>query len=85
MDDPRDVHTKVVGIIAEQMGVSVDNIRLDSSLVGDLGADSLDTPELVMLIEDEFGIYVDGPTEEKFETVQDIIDATKKIVYRFGS
>lgn len=81
MDDPRDVHTKVIRIIAEQMGVSIDNIRLDSSLAGDLGADSLDVPELSMLIEDEFGIYVDQSTEEKFETVQDIVDATKKIVY----
>ena len=64
------VEDQVRGIIAEQLGVKADEIKNDASFVDDLGADSLDTVELVMALEEEF------PDEEaeKITTVQQAID-----------
>ena len=56
-------------IIAEQMGVSVDTITDETSFVNDLGADSLDTVELVMNLEDAFEINIPDEVAEKIQTV----------------
>ena len=68
------VETKVKDIIVEQLGVDPDQVTLEASFVDDLGADSLDTVELVMALEEEFGIEIPDEDAEKIGTVSSAID-----------
>jgi len=61
-------------IIAEQLGVEESQVTNEKAFVADLGADSLDTVELVMALEDEFGIEIPDEDAEKINTVQNAID-----------
>ena len=69
-----DVASKVKQIIAEQLGVDEPEIKTESSFIDDLGADSLDTVELVMELEDEFDITIPDEEAEKLKTVGEAID-----------
>ena len=64
-----DVAQKVKSIIAEQLGVKVEEVTDSASFVDDLGADSLDTVELIMALEEEFGIEIPDEDAEKMTTV----------------
>ncbi len=64
---------KVTEIIVEQLGVSADQVKPESNLIEDLGADSLDAVELVMAVEEEFGIEVPDEEAEKLRSVGDIM------------
>ena len=64
---------KVKDIIAEQLGVKKDEITEDAKFIDDLGADSLDTVELVMALEEEFGIEIPDEDAEKMVTVGEAI------------
>jgi acyl carrier protein len=64
---------KVTEIIVEQLGVSADQVKLESKMIEDLGADSLDAVELVMAVEEEFGIEVPDEDAEKLISVGDIV------------
>lgn len=64
---------KVKEIIVEQLGVTPDEVTNEASFVEDLGADSLDTVELVMAFEEEFGIEISDEDAEKIKTVQDAV------------
>lgn len=69
-----EIFEKVKKIIVEQLGVAESNITLESSFIDDLGADSLDTVELIMAIEEEFDIEIPDEDAEKVVTVQDVVD-----------
>ena len=68
------VTDKVKGIIVEQLGVDEEEVTPDASFVDDLGADSLDTVELVMAFEEEFDIEIPDEEAEEITTVQNAID-----------
>ena len=67
------IEQRVRKIIAEQLGVNEAEIKNESSFVDDLGADSLDTVELVMAFEEEFGVEIPDDAAEKITTVGDAI------------
>jgi acyl carrier protein len=69
-----DIEVRVKKIIAEQLGVEEAQVTNEKAFVADLGADSLDTVELVMALEDEFGIEIPDEDAEKINTVQNAID-----------
>ena len=68
------VDEKVKQIIVEQLGVDEGEVTSSASFVGDLGADSLDTVELVMAFEEAFDIEIPDEDAEKIRTVQDAVD-----------
>lgn len=68
------VEERVKKIVAEQLSTSEDQISNESSFVDDLGADSLDTVELVMALEEEFDLEIPDDEAEKITTVQQAID-----------
>ena len=67
------IQEKVTEIIVDQLGVSADQVKPESKMIEDLGADSLDAVELVMAVEEEFGIEVPDDEAEKLISVGDII------------
>lgn len=67
------VEEKIKGIIAEQLGVKPEEVTPQASFIDDLGADSLDTVELVMALEEEFSIEIPDEDAEKMTTVGDAI------------
>jgi acyl carrier protein len=72
-----DLEARVKKIVAEQLGVAEADIKNESSFVEDLGADSLDTVELVMALEEEFETEIPDDDAEKITTVQQAIDYVK--------
>ena len=68
------IESRVKKIVVEQLGVKEDEVSNDSSFVDDLGADSLDTVELVMALEEEFETEIPDEDAEKITTIQQAID-----------
>lgn len=68
-----DIAGKVKGIVVDQLGVDPAKVTEEASFAGDLGADSLDTVELVMAFEEEFGIEIPDEMAEKIKTVGDAV------------
>lgn len=64
---------KIKSLIAEQLGVDIEKVTDDASFVEDMGADSLDTVELVMALEEEYGVDIPDEDVEKVTTVKDVI------------
>ena len=68
-----EIQEKVVKIIVDKLGVKESEVTLDATFTGDLGADSLDTVELVMEFEKAFGVQIEDEAAEKFQTVGDVV------------
>jgi len=71
------IEERVKKIVAEQLGVDENQVTNEASFVDDLGADSLDTVELVMALEEEFETEIPDEDAEKIETIQNAIDYIK--------
>jgi acyl carrier protein len=69
-----DIEKRVKEIVAEQLGVNMEQVTSEASFVDDLGADSLDTVELVMALEEAFEIEIPDEEAEKITTIQQAID-----------
>lgn len=74
----QDVDYKVKLVIAERLGKKIEDIRDDASFVDDLGADSLDIVDMVMRLEEEFGISIPDEDLDKIRTVKDAIEYIKR-------
>ena len=68
------IEEKVQKIVCEQLGVSTEEVKLEASFIDDLGADSLDTVELVMAFEEEFDIEIPDEEAEAIQTVKNAVD-----------
>lgn len=73
MADENQIESKVKEIIVEQLGVNADQVAPEAKFIEDLGADSLDTVELIMALEEEFSIEVPDEEAEKLASVGDVI------------
>jgi len=73
-----DIEQRVKKIVAEQLGTDAATVKNESSFIDDLGADSLDTVELVMALEEEFDTEIPDDQAEKITTVQQAIDYINK-------
>jgi acyl carrier protein len=72
------VEERVKSIIVEQLGVDADEVTPEASFVEDLGADSLDTVELIMAFEEEFGVEISDDEAEKIRKVKDAVEYIEK-------
>lgn len=72
------IEERVKQIVAEQLGVDEDQVTAEAAFMDDLGADSLDTVELVMALEEEFDIEISDEDAEKIQKVQDAVDYISK-------
>lgn len=70
---------KVCKLLASQLGIEADSIRPEQEIVKDLGADSLDVVELMMALEDEYGVTLPEGEVENIKTVQNIVDMLEKL------
>lgn len=68
-----DVKSRVISVIVERLGVGEGEVKLESNFTNDLGADSLDTVELIMELEKEFNLAIPDDEAERIQTVQDAI------------
>ncbi|ADK14350.1 MULTISPECIES: acyl carrier protein [Clostridium] len=71
------IFEKIQKIISEQLGIGSDEIKMESSFIDDLGADSLDIVELIMALETEFDIEIPDEEAEKVKTVGDVVEYIK--------
>ena len=72
------VEDRVKSIIVEQLGVDAEEVTAEASFVEDLGADSLDTGELIMAFEEEFGVEISDDEAEKIRKVRDAVEYIEK-------
>ena len=70
---------KVKEMLVEKLGISEDKITLESEIVKDLGADSLDLVEMLLSMEENFGITISDDETENIKTVKDIVDIVDKL------
>lgn len=81
---PESVAEKIRGIVSKQMGVNNDQITEQTSFVNDLGADSLDTVELIMEFENAFDMNIPDEDAEKIQTIGDAINYIEERVNKCG-
>ncbi len=74
-----EIETRVKDIVVEQLGVNADEVTTDASFIDDLGADSLDTVELVMALEEEFECEIPDDEAEKITTVKEAVSCINSV------
>lgn len=74
LEECKMVFNKVAGIIVEELGVDLEEVKLESNLQEDLGADSLDIVQLAMELEEEFDVQISAEDQKAIKTVQDIVE-----------
>ena len=74
------VYEKLRAILADQLGIDADDIGMDTHIINDLGADSLDLVELIMALEDEFDLVITDETARELYTVREITEFIEKLV-----
>ena len=72
--ETEEIFEKVKSVIVEQLGIDEANVRMESSFLDDLGADSLDIVEFIMALEEEFGLEIPDEDVEKIVTVKDVVE-----------
>ena len=72
--ETEEIFEKVKTVIVEQLGIDEANVRMESSFLDDLGADSLDIVEFIMELEEEFGLEIPDEDVEKIVTVKDVVE-----------
>ncbi|MBF0989276.1 MAG: acyl carrier protein [Clostridiales bacterium] len=72
--ETEEIFEKVKTVIVEQLGIDEANVRMESSFLDDLGADSLDIVEFIMALEEEFGLEIPDEDVEKIVTVKDVVE-----------
>ena len=75
-----DLENKIKKIVSRQLGIPIEQISVDSKFIDDLGGDSLDTIEMLLTLEDEFGIEVEEEVAEELHTVGSVVDLLKSKV-----
>ncbi len=78
MMERSEILEKVRRMIAEKLGIDLDDVKEDANIIEDLGADSLDLVDIVMYVEDTFGIRVEDEELERIKTLKDIVDGIVK-------
>ena len=73
-----ELEEKVIQLVLEQLDVTREQCKLEASFIDDLGADSLDLVELIMEMEEKFGVEIADEELEKIRTIQDVVDFIKK-------
>ena len=68
------IEERVIQVVAEQLGIKENEVKFESRFVEDLGADSLDTVELIMSLEDEFSIEISDSEADNAKTVKEVVD-----------
>lgn len=68
------VERRVKELLADQLSLGLEDVRLESALTGDLGADTLDVVELIMAVEEEFELDISDADADRFKTVEDVVD-----------
>lgn len=71
--DDKDIAKRVIQIVSDKLAIDPDQIKLESTFTEDLGADSLDVVELLMALEDEFGLQIEEEQAENIEAIRDIV------------
>ena len=74
------VYERLRAILADQLGISVDEIGMDTHIINDLSADSLDLVELIMALEDEFDLVITDDTARELYTVREITEFIEKLI-----
>lgn len=74
------VYERLRAILADQLGIAVDDINMDTHIINDLGADSLDLVELIMALEDEFDLVVTDEAARELYTVREISEFIEKLI-----
>ena len=72
--ETEEIFEKVKTVIVEQLGIDEESVKMDSSFLDDLGADSLDIVEFIMALEEEFGLEIPDEDVEKTVTVKDVVE-----------
>ena len=74
------VYEKLRALLADQLGIAIEDINMDTHIINDLGADSLDLVELIMALEDEFDLVITDDTARELYTVREITEFIEKLI-----